>query len=214
MSMRPLRLREPTILCAFSGDLDSLGALHKLLTEEQYASYNIHAMHVRMAFNEKREACEQIAVRNILGWYADNAYKHFTYSEAEVRLPPVGNVIARDTEITQYVMGYVAHYSDAVKHVAFGVNKHDTERSGKSWMVSNELFEAWTGRSGMKIRPVREMTKREIFDMLPTDLALLSWSCRRPIHNAAAGIATPCGVCRTCEERTRAGIPNPALSLR
>jgi 7-cyano-7-deazaguanine synthase in queuosine biosynthesis len=55
-----------------------------------------------------------------------------------------------------------------------------------------------------KIYPVLDMTKREIYDMLPESLRDMFWSCRRPVYTEK-NIA-PCGRCDTCAKLREQGI--------
>lgn len=44
----------------FSGGLDSTYVLHKILTDQEYAEYDVHVHHMRLVNSEKRAAAEEI----------------------------------------------------------------------------------------------------------------------------------------------------------
>ena len=67
---------------------------------------------------------------------------------------------------------------------------------------ANKILQAFTDAE--KIFPVVDMTKREIYDMLPESLRDKFWSCRRPQYSEK-NIA-PCGKCDTCIKLKEQGI--------
>ena len=67
----------------FSGGLDSLGMVYKLLTEEQYQEYDIHIHHVHNRNVENRHRAEAIAVNIALKELKTLGFK-FAYSESEI----------------------------------------------------------------------------------------------------------------------------------
>lgn len=88
-----------------------------------------------------------------------------------------------------------------IKEVAIGRIKSDTglDRSERGTKILNIL-----APNVKKIYPVEEMTKKEIYDMLPKDLKDLTWSCRTPIYKN--GNIEMCKKCKTCLEIKKNGI--------
>jgi hypothetical protein len=187
--------------------------LHKLLTEQQYEEFSIHATYVQFNNRERRQRCELAAISAIRKWYAASDARPFTFSTVTIELPQVNGVIPWDVEVTQYAMGYIAANAPMIKHVAVGVNATDKAHLGSYVQRAHDLFQAWVGPKDIKIRPVEHMTKREVYDSLPVDLAALAWCCRRPVYSADLSSARPCGGCRTCAEMRRFGIPMSPIHL-
>jgi 7-cyano-7-deazaguanine synthase in queuosine biosynthesis len=67
---------------------------------------------------------------------------------------------------------------------------------------ANKILAAFTDVE--KIYPVMNMSKREIYEMLPESIRNMFWSCRRPIYEDSK--IKPCGVCGTCIELKKQGI--------
>jgi 7-cyano-7-deazaguanine synthase in queuosine biosynthesis len=185
---------KPTILAMYSGGLDSLGMVYKLLTEDEYKAYDIHIHHVHNKNVEQRWRAEQIAV--------DLATKElkrlgftFAYSESEIGSQPYNRKFMFDTDSMNFFAGYVASVNPDIKKVAMGMQANDAnQRLEERRVRANKILSAFTDAE--KIFPVMDMTKREIYDMLPESLRNLFWSCRHPVYSEK-NIA-PCGRCDTC----------------
>ena len=185
---------KPIILAMYSGGLDSLGMIYKLLTEDQYKDYSIHVHHVHNKNVENRWRAEKIAV--------DQAVKElqvlgfdFLYSESEIGSQPYGKRFLFDTDTMNFFAGYICSVNPNIKLVAMGMQANDANQSLEDRRVrANNILRAFTDAE--KIFPVETMTKREIYDMLPASLRNLFWSCRRPVYTEKS--ISPCGVCDTC----------------
>jgi 7-cyano-7-deazaguanine synthase in queuosine biosynthesis len=194
---------KPTILAMYSGGLDSLGMVYKLLTEDAYKDYDIHIHHVHNKNIENRWRAESIAVE-----LATKELKRlgftFAYSESEIGTQPFGKNFLFDTDTMNFFAGYVCSVNPDIQKVAMGMQANDANQSLEDRRVrANKILEAFTPVE--KIFPVMTMSKREIYDMLPESLRNLFWSCRRPIYSEK-NIA-PCLKCDTCvklkEQRIR-----------
>ena len=178
----------------YSGGLDSLGMVYKLLTEDAYKDYDIHIHHVHNKNVEQRWKAEQIAV--------DLATKElkrlgftFAYSESEIGSQPYNRKFMFDTDSMNFFAGYVCSVNPDIKKVAMGMQANDAnQRLEERRVRANKILSAFTDAE--KIFPVMNMTKREIYDMLPESLRNLFWSCRHPVYTEK-NIA-PCGKCDTC----------------
>jgi 7-cyano-7-deazaguanine synthase in queuosine biosynthesis len=94
-----------------------------------------------------------------------------------------------------FFAGYVASVNPDIKKVAMGMQANDAnQRLEERRVRANKILSAFTDAE--KIFPVMDMTKREIYDMLPESLRNLFWSCRHPVYSEK-NIA-PCGRCDTC----------------
>lgn len=186
----------------YSGGLDSLGMVYKLLTEDQYKEYNVHIHHVHNKNVENRHRAEAIAVDLAVKELKRLGFK-FTYSESEIGSVPFGKHFMFDTDSMNFFAGYVASVNPDIVKVAMGMQATDSNHSLQERRIrGNKILQAFTDAE--KIYPVIDMTKREIYDMLPESLRNMFWSCRTPVYSEK-NIA-PCGRCDTCVKLREQGI--------
>ena len=187
-------MEQQIILAMYSGGLDSLGMVYKLLTEAEYKDYRVHIHHIHHRNVERRDRAEAVAV-NLATKELKRLGFDFDYSESEIGTRPYGVNFLFDTDSINFFAGYVALANPEVKLVAMGMQANDAnQRLEERRVRANKIFTAFTDAE--KIFPVLEMTKRKIYDSLPDTLRNLFWSCRRPIYTEK-NIA-PCGKCDTC----------------
>jgi 7-cyano-7-deazaguanine synthase in queuosine biosynthesis len=193
---------KPIILAMYSGGLDSLGMIYKLLTNDEYKDYFIHIHHVHNKNVENRWKAEQQAV-NLAIKELENLGFDFLYSESEIGSQPYGKQFLYDTDTMNFFAGYICSANSDIKKVAMGMQSSDANQSLEDRRVrANNILRAFTDAE--KIFPVLTMTKREIYDMLPESLRDVFWSCRRPVYKEK-NIA-PCGKCDTCVKLKAQGI--------
>lgn len=178
----------------YSGGLDSLGMVYKLLTEAEYKDYFIHVHHVHNKNIENRWRAEKIAVDQAVKELRALGFE-FDYSESEIGSQPYGKQFLFDTDTMNFFAGYICSVNPDIKLVAMGMQANDANQSLDDRRVrANNILRAFTDAE--KIFPVEFMTKREIYDMLPASLRNLFWSCRRPVYTEKS--IAPCGKCDTC----------------
>jgi 7-cyano-7-deazaguanine synthase in queuosine biosynthesis len=193
---------KPTILAMYSGGLDSLGMVYKLLTEIEYKDYDIHVHHIHNKNVENRFKAEAIAVNHAIKELKNLGF-NFAYSESEIGTQPYGRHFLFDSDTVNFFAGYVASVNPDIQKVAMGMNGSDGNQTLEERLKrSNQILRAFTDIE--KIFPVLDMTKREIYDMLPESLRNIFWSCRRPIYNEKS--IAPCGKCDTCIKLKEQGI--------
>ena len=186
----------------YSGGLDSLGMIYKLLSESEYKDYIIHIHHVHQRNVEHRDRAEAIAVDNALKEITRLGY-NFIYSESEIGSQPYNRQFMYDTDSINFFAGYICSVNPNIKKVAMGMQANDAnQRLDERRIRANAILAAFT--SVEKIFPVLEMSKREIYDSLPESLRNMFWSCRRPMYSEK-NIA-PCGKCDTCVKLREQGI--------
>ena len=187
-------MEQQVILAMYSGGLDSLGMVYKLLTEAEYKDYGIHVHHVHNKNVENRWRAEAVAVEHAVTELRALGFK-FEYSTSEIGTPPYGMNFMYDTDTMNFFAGYVCSANSNIKKVAMGMQANDANQTLEDRRVrANNILRAFTNAE--KIFPVLTMTKREIYDMLPDSLRDVFWSCRRPVYTEK-NIA-PCGKCDTC----------------
>lgn len=193
---------KPTILAMYSGGLDSLGMIYKLLTDSEYKDYNVHVHHVHNKNVENRHKAEAIAVKLATQELKRLGF-NFVYSESEIGTQPYGNQFLYDSDTMNFFAGYVASVNLDIKKVAMGMNASDSNHALEERRKrANKIIEAFTPVE--KIYPVLNMSKREIYDSLPESLRNLFWSCRHPVYTEKS--VTLCGKCDTCVKLKDQGI--------
>jgi 7-cyano-7-deazaguanine synthase in queuosine biosynthesis len=188
-----------TILAMLSGGLDSTFMVHHLLTDPQYAEYELHVHHINLGNIENRKLAEKIAVDNILSYFNINNYKKFTYSESTVEFEAYNNGFMWDIEPTSFMSGYIASRDTSITKVAIGATSGELKNRD---LVSNretadKIFSAYSTNAN-KIYPVSHLTKIQIYNIIPTELRNLTWSCRIPKY--ISDIPERCGDCKPCIE--------------
>lgn len=192
----------PTILAMYSGGLDSLGMVYKLLTDPQYTGHIVHIHHVHNRNIEHRDKAEAIVVERVLSELEHLGFMFF-YSESQIASQPYNGRFMYDTDSINFFAGYICSVNPNIVKVAMGMQANDANQALEYRRVrADKILAAFTDVG--KIYPVLDMTKREIYDMLPETLRDLFWSCRRPVYTEK-NIA-PCLKCDTCVKLKEQGI--------
>ena len=195
-------MEQQIILAMYSGGLDSLGMIYKLLTDPEYKDYKLHIHHVHQRNVEHRDRAESIVVERVLKELEQLGFS-FIYSESEIASQPYNGKFMYDTDSINFFAGYICSVNPRIKKVAMGMQANDHNHSLEERRIrANKIFTAFTDAE--KIFPVLEMSKREIYDSLPESLRDMFWSCRRPVYSEK-NIA-PCGKCDTCVKLCEQGI--------
>ena len=195
-------MEQQIILAMYSGGLDSLGMIYKLLTDPEYKDYVLHIHHVHNRNVEHRNQAEAIVVEQVLKELEQLGFS-FVYSESEIASQPYNGQFMYDTDSINFFAGYICSVNPRIKKVAMGMQANDHNHSLEERRIrANKIFTAFTDAE--KIFPVLEMSKREIYDSLPESLRDMFWSCRRPVYSEK-NIA-PCGRCDTCAKLREQGI--------
>lgn len=186
----------------YSGGLDSLGMTYKLLTEDTYKDYIIHIHHVHQRNVENRDRAEAIVVPMVLKELERLGYS-FIYSESEIGSQPYNGNFMYDTDSINFFAGYICSVNPNIVKVAMGMQGNDHNQVLEERRVrANKILQAFTNAE--KIYPVLEMSKREIYDSLPSSLKNMFWSCRRPVYGEKS--IAPCLKCDTCATLQEQGI--------
>jgi 7-cyano-7-deazaguanine synthase in queuosine biosynthesis len=195
-------MEQPTILAMYSGGLDSLGMIYKLLTDSEYNDYAVHVHHVHNRNVEHRDKAEAIAVKLATEELKRLGFQ-FEYSNSEIGTQPYGKNFMYDTDSMNFFAGYICSANPNIVKVAMGMQANDAnQRLEERRVRANKILSAFTDAE--KIFPVLNLTKREIYDSLPESLRNMFWSCRHPVYTEK-NIA-PCGKCDTCRKLKEQGI--------
>ena len=188
----------------YSGGLDSLGMVYKLLTEPEYKDHVIHIHHVHNRNVEHRDQAEAITVDLVLKELERLGFS-FIYSESQIASQPYNGNFMYDSDSMNFFAGYICSVNPNIVNVAMGMNANDSNHALEERRKrANQILAAFTPVE--KIYPVLNMSKREIYDSLPESLKNMFWSCRTPIYSKES--IQPCGKCKTCTQLKDAGIIN------
>lgn len=193
------------ILLMFSGGIDSVGAMYKLLTLPEYASKKLHVHYIYMDNGSaylpeaQKDAVQKIFKAFGFIGISTNTYEYTTSTHV---FPYKG--YAWDSDVAYFMARVLINNDSDIKYMALGVNKDDRDSpSGNPdiWTTVRE-FDMMTEKKINRIYPVEQYTKKEIIEFLPIPLLQTSWSCRTPIPNPDG--FTPCGRCKSCRAREAA----------
>ena len=193
---------EQQILAMYSGGLDSLGMIYKLLTDPEYQDYKLHIHHIHNRNVENRDRAEAIVVPMVLKELEHLGFS-FVYSESEIGSQPYNGKFMYDSDSINFFAGYICSVNPSIVKVAMGMqaNDHNLALEDRRKRV-DKILAAFTEVG--KIYPVLDLTKREIYDSLPESLRNMFWSCRKPVYTEK-NIA-PCEKCDTCVKLREQGI--------
>jgi 7-cyano-7-deazaguanine synthase in queuosine biosynthesis len=177
---------KPKILIMFSGGLDSTGAFWKLINSKE----PLHVHHLHLKNKENRTEAENKAVLDIVEYM--KKVRDFTYSDSFHEYPCHNGNFMWDSDLYNFIAGTICLSVKSIELVAIGRTKSDggLDRADRGTKILKTLS-PWDE----KIYPVGDMTKKEIYEMLPEELTKMTWSCRTPIYGNE--IKTCCK-CKTC----------------
>lgn len=183
----------------FSGGLDSTGAFWQLINGPD----SLHVHHLYLVNKENRARAEDRAVREIVSYM--KGIRDFGFSESYHEYPCYNGGLLWDSDIFSFMAGGICLSMRTIRRVAIGMTLSDMRGSLTARVErANKIFEAF-GSGAEKFYPLREMTKKQVYEMIPEGLRSLSWSCRTPIYEGDD--IRECGRCRTCAEM--AVVRNP-----
>jgi len=195
------------ILCMYSGGLDSAGVLHRLLADAEFADFEVHVHHMHMVNRENRAVAEGQAVARTLKLFSGDNFRPFRFTQSLHKYDFMRRDMLWDMDMCALMAGNICVADPAIAHVAMGRTQTDIEAGGESFLKRMEraqkIFKAAISldeTEAIYIFPVMEMNKTEIWAMLPKDIRLSTWSCRRPSYDDKKQPAI-CGKCNTCKER-------------
>ncbi|KAA3632882.1 MAG: hypothetical protein DWQ08_02695 [Proteobacteria bacterium] len=192
------------ILCMFSGGLDSTGMLYRLLTDARHANQEVHVHHLVLKNLENRHPAEKQAVHRIIDWLRRHDFRRFVYTESEHEYTFMKRYFVYDSFWYGFMAANIVTADPSILQVAVGRTRSDYDLDDTSWLtIANRGREVYQAALPLELRfnrpyvyPVLELTKREIWAMLPPALRDFAWSCRTPAYDADRPRA--CGKCPAC----------------
>ena len=190
------------ILCMFSGGLDSCGLLHLLLTDKQYQNYDIHVHHIKIINITRRAKAETVATDDILD-YCKQHYRPFSVTRSMYQGTELGRAFLNDNNIVTHIAACIVNVDDSYEYVTTGITKSEMEREATRIRQKNakDLFNLMVTQ-GKRTKPVEllwpllDLTKREIYNMIPQYMRDNYWSCRLPKY--INGVPHECRKCPSC----------------
>lgn len=179
-------------LIMFSGGLDSTGAFWRLI----HTSKELHVHHMHLINRENRDKAEDKAVKSIVEYM--RKIRDFSYSESRHEYPSYNNNFIWDSDLYNFIAGTICLSMRDIEEVALGRTKSDAgSQIDLRVQRGTKIFESFETKA-KKVYPVKDMTKKEIYEMLPEDLRSLTWSCRTPIYSE--NNIKRCRRCKACLE--------------
>ena len=199
-----------TILCMFSGGVDSTGALWKLLSSDDYKDWHIHVHHICLINQEARAIAEEYAVDKILKKIrSDYDFREFDYTESLIDTSflkkPLFKTFMFDTEALAFMAAQLCLGNFTIRYIATGRTLSDDDQSSSDFRINKSRSILDTCLMGYPehlekpthIPIVAHLEKKEIWDMLPKEIQMLTHWCRRPSY--FDDHVVPCGKCMTCK---------------
>jgi len=188
------------ILAAVSGGLDSVGMLYKLLTE---TTDDIHVHHISVRNNSLRWQAEDRAMNLIVPWLFEHV-RVFGITTSIVEKPKAADIVIVSHECAKLIRNRSIKMPDAL---ARGANAHDMQSAGtngRQRAAAKKWIELLGEGAPEIVFPVADMTRADLWALLPADLRSLTTSCRRPHIGENY---KPCMRCMTCKQLAAAGVP-------
>lgn len=191
------------IVAAVSGGLDSVAMLWKLLEGDE----PVHAHFVNMRVRSGRGNAEAAAIKLIGPWLRDNRGQ-FEFTASEYR--PNQERRGYDVVVVSRHVGQMCKTLGLTPSAyCRGGALHDESAPGIKGRRRQALIEWrrwWPDGAVPPTRfPLREMSRAEIWAMLPDELRRMTTSCRKPV--VTEGRWTACGACRPCREMAADDVP-------
>jgi 7-cyano-7-deazaguanine synthase in queuosine biosynthesis len=139
-----------------------------------------------------------MAVKKCLLHIANHYKFKWEYSESTIAVLQYSPKFMYDSDAISFAAGNIC-LNNPFDHLVIGMHADDFTRQEVQQRVlrSQRIFEAFDTKTE-KIFPIKHLTKKEVFDLLPRQLRVLAWSCRTPQY--VDGIPHRCNICPTCKE--------------
>lgn len=201
-----------TIVCMFSGGIDSSGVLHTLITDRDYRNRNLIVQHIILQNRENRAQAEIDSAAKIISYYQRNyPDRPFTYTESVFNTtgfaPLEADRFPFDMDVCAFIAANIAVARKDVREIAMGRTQTDIEsgsndfrqRMQRAQRVFQAVYSLEDEAVPNYIFPVINFSKQTIWKMLPPEVQTAAWYCRYPSYQQD-GSAQPCTKCVTCKD--------------
>ncbi len=212
-------MKKDTILCMFSGGIDSTGALWKLLNDKEYFEFNIHVHHVNLINKENRAKAEYNASFAIIKEMSDLGVRPFGFSssvlDTSFLVKPIFNRFLFDAESNAYISASICLCNTSIRRVVVGYIEDDcvddkgrfrfgtTERMKTVENIFNATLSAYpVDKYELPFYDyiLLDHNKQQVWNGLPESIRKLTHTCRHPQYGVDDRVIT-CNKCHGCEAR-------------
>ncbi|MGJ8656778.1 MAG: hypothetical protein ACSHX6_10030 [Akkermansiaceae bacterium] len=172
-------ISKKAILCMFSGGLDSVGVLYRLLTSAEYDDYTMHVHHMHLLNREERTEAEAHAVEKIIPLIQERTGRPIRYTENVMEYRFLQTRFIYDMDLAAFMAANIVREYRDIEKVAMGRTKTDVEAGSQNFIDrmdrAQKLYELTLSLEQNlvipeRIFPVLDLTKAEIFAMLPEEI--------------------------------------------
>jgi hypothetical protein len=202
--------RRLNVVVMYSGGLDSVALLANVLQE---TDHNVHVHHIKIINFEGRDIAEDDAVNSTLTYLREH-YRDFvhTTSTSEFMLGKGGG---SDLQLQMFTAGRL--HSVLGGHVDIVLTGHQFpafKTLSEGAVLFNAMFAERT-RKPEWLRPLDRVKKIDVYESIPSELAELTWSCRKPVTEKTADglVSIPCGKCHACKRWNTLPIKHRVTTL-
>ncbi len=188
----PKRIAKSLVM--ISGGLDSVVLLTTLLA---HTDHEVHAHHVEIRNTENRWEIENRTLERVLPYIREH-YRPFTYSTSKYELM-MGMGGGLDMTLAMFMAARVTcaegTFMDLVHTGHVRANPYEYWEAAAvhtACYVNSRTKPMW-------IAPLSHLSKFDIYNAIPPQLADLTWSCRTPIE--IGNDYQPCLTCHACKTR-------------
>lgn len=194
------------ILALLSGGIDSVAMTYLLLKQGE----RLHIHHVEIENQENRTLAENIAVNKTLDYFRSVGLDNFEYTTNKVSSPTINGKFLYDSDTTNFIAGFICDANPKITQVAMGINKEDMRVIPSPRIKrGNDLLQLFAKVE--KLYPIKDYSKKDLYELLPQELKDIVWSCRTPKYEGV--YAKPCYQCYTCGQMKFLGLTQKDLLL-
>lgn len=194
------------ILATLSGGIDSVAMCYLLLKQGE----KLHIHHVEIDNEENRTHAENVAVKKVLNYFNSVGLTNYQYTSSKISCPTFNGHFLFDSDAYNLFAGFICSTDKKITQVAVGTNKEDLHLTASDRVKrSNSLLQLFANVE--KIYPIKDYSKKDLYELLPQELKDSFWSCRTPVYKD--NYAKPCDRCQTCYKMKKFGITQPSLNL-
>jgi len=196
----------------YSGGLDSAGALWQIIHDPLYARHEILIHHVHLVNATRRYIAEKQAVDKTIPLFRKHTQRKLYFSSTIMDFGFMSPRVPIDADVYGFIAANLANIDLSIENIAIGRTLDDKNSGGSPLVQIADCVERalrlnhsrHNSSQAKCITPVVNLTKQQIWKMLPEEIRDSAWSCRTPRYISSQDgnvTATPCLTCHACEAR-------------
>lgn len=169
-----------------SGGIDSTAAAYLSLKNRPEENFLLFRIQLWNGTSGHRTIREDLATEHILQWFEQNGLHNFAFRKLSFdysslgMMPPIW-----DSDAVNFIASVVVQAHPEIKEFVEGAIANDFEDPSFQKRLDKiaQLFYLSAERGPDNFRfsfPVRDKSKKELIELLPSSLLRLTWSCRYP----------------------------------